>query len=232
MTKRTFLLCGLALILSFLAACGSLPFLPGGPPTPEFGSIEEIIKATAEAAAAQTETARPTATFTLTPTATRRGGGPASETPTATVTFFYKLPDTLTPTPTNTFPVVGPGGIGATTTPRPVSEWPAWSSGTIVEMPPGSGEGIGTTKMFDILVNVKVRVTRPNGVKLREIPSLTVGSKKASVNTILYLTGLMNRNNDWNWSFVKVQGPDGKLYWVGDREGEESDPEKALEFVP
>ena len=232
MTKRTCLLCVLALLMSFGAACGSLPFLPGQSAAPTLGSIEEIVKATAQAAAALTETARPTATATVSPTATRRGFGQETDTPTPTATFFYQLPDTSTPTPTNTFPVVGPGGGSVTTTPLPVTDWPAWQSGTVVEMPPGSGEGIGTTRMFDILVNVKVRVVRPNGVKLREIPSLTVGSKKVPADTILYLTGLMNKNKMWGWFFVKVQAPDGKLYWVGDRVGESSDPFIALEIVP
>ncbi len=216
----------------FAASCGSLPLLPGQAPTPEPGSIEDIVKATAQAAAALTESARPSATSTVSPTATRKGFGQETDTPTPTATFFYQLPDTPTPTPTNTFPVVGPGGGGTTTTPLPVTDWPSWQSGTIVEMPPGSGEGIGTTRMFDILVNVKVKVVRANGVKLREIPSLTVGSKKVPVDTVLYLTGLMNKNKMWNWFFVKVQAPDGKSYWVGDREGESSDPFIALEIVP
>lgn len=229
MTKRTCLLCSLALLMFFGAACGSLP---GQPSAPAPQSIEEIIKATAQAAAALTETARPTSTFTPSPTATRRGARQETDTPTPTVTFFYQLPDTPTPTPTSTFPVVGPGGGSVTTTPLPVTDWPSWQSGTVVEMPPGSGEGIGTTRRFDILVNVKVKVVRANGVKLREIPSLTVGSKKVPADTFLYLTGLMNKNKTWGWFFAEVQAPDGKLYWVGDREGESSDPTIALEIVP
>jgi len=235
MMKRTQFLLSILLVLLIVVSCEPM-ISPQSFPTNPPGHVNTVIAQTASAAAALTESAQPTKTDTPPPTAT------FTETPTNTVTptatFFFALPTltpTKTPAPTSTLPVVGPGGGSggaATTTPLPIKDWPAWNTGTIANMPTGSGEGIGTTKMFDVLVNVKVKVVRPNGVKLRSIPSLVVGEGKVPVNTILYLTGLWNKNRDWNWTHVKVLAPDGKLWWVGDREGESSDPEIALEIVP
>ena len=185
MTKRGLFLLSILLVLLIVVGCAPM-ISPQSLPTNPPGYINTVVAQTASAAEVLTETAQPTKTDTPLPTATFTETPPNTVTPTAT--FFFALP-TLTPTntlaPTSTLPVVGPGGGGggaATTTPLPIKDWPAWNTGTIVDMPAGSGEGIGTTKMFDVLVNVKVKVVRPNGVKLRSIPSLVVGEGKVPVN--------------------------------------------------
>ncbi|MGC8856160.1 MAG: hypothetical protein ACP5QU_05125, partial [Anaerolineae bacterium] len=201
----------LGLTLGIILACAPL----GAPPiytlAPE--QIASIVAATANIAATQTAAAQPLSSDTPTPYVTRTPF--PSPTPTATFLFF---------TPTQPFT--------PTETPLPLpTVWPDWTTGDIVTFPKGSGENIGVTRYFRILQNVKVIVTRLNGVKLRPIPNKALGGKSmAAYGAILTLTGYWNRNPDLDWSFVKVIAADGKQYWVGGDEGSEIDPQRCLRF--
>ncbi len=209
--RRSIPTTALVVATTLLAAC--LPLSPAQLPTPI--PVGTLVAQTAAAAATQTEAARPTDTPLPPPTETpTRTPPPPTETLTPTPTFVFLLP-TLTYTPTNTF------------TPSPPTEWPDWKTGTVVKVKTGGG----TNKMFDVLVNAKVVVVRPNGVKLRSMPTKVVGGPKAPKGTILVLTGLWNKNYQFNWSFVQVTAPDGGTYWVGGTEGDDdTDPQAALVF--
>lgn len=205
----------LYLTLMLMFACAPLYTSPF--PTQIPGAVNTVVAMTYAAALTETAAVLPTATYTST------------DTPTATKT---PLPPTDTPIPTATFIfILFTPTAPATPTREPVTKWPAWEEGTVVDMPPGSGERIGTTKMFDILKDVEVIVVRANGVKLRSIPSKAVGTKMADYETSLVLTGLMNKNSDFGWFFVKVKAPDGKFYWVGGDEGDDTNPTKCLKFA-
>ncbi len=98
-------------------------------------------------------------------------------------------------------------------------------------MPKGSGENIGSNKMFSVLRNVDVIVVRKNGVALRDIPSKAVDGPMEVRGSAFTLTGVMNKNNDFGWLFVEVIAANGKKYWVGGSEGDKNtDPTVALEF--
>jgi len=208
-TRMRLLLLSLALVI--LLACAPL----GAPViytlAPE--QIASIVAATANVAATQTAAAQPLASDTPTPVITRT----PSPSPTLTATFLF-----FTPTPPLT----------PTATPLPLpTAWPDWTSGEIINFPKGSGENIGVTRFFRVLQNVKVIVTRLNGVKLRPIPNKALAYKTmADYAEILTLTGYWNMNKDFNWSFVKVIAADGKQYWVGGDIGSEIDPQNSLRF--
>lgn len=250
------------LLIAALLLSSCAPFLPMALPTQPPGAVDTIVAMTYAAALTQTAAVLPTTTQILTdtplPTSTpTHPTGTATQTytplpPTETstqtitpVTGVTSLPPTITPIPTNTTlpptgtskptitPVTGVTPTASITfTAKPVRFWPDWDDGTVVNMPPGSGEGIGTTKIFEILKDAQVVVVRENGVKLRSIPNKAASGKIAPKGTLLVLIGLMNKNKDYSpyWSFVKVKAPDGKLYWVGGSEGESTDPKLCLDF--
>ena len=195
-----------------LLACSPLFSLPF--PTQPAGVFNTVVVLTHDAASTQTAAFLPKATRTSTATPTPRYTPTITPTPTATIIFFY-----YTTTP-----------IG-TPTPLPITEWPPWTEGTVVEMPKGSGETIGTTKMFNELAGVEMIVTRNNGVKLRSIPNKAIGGDNVLKGTKLILTGLMNKNNEFGWLFVKVKTSGGSLAWVGGSEGDDTDPRECLEFA-
>ncbi len=202
------------LMVFVISAC--TPF--NAVPTPVPGIVSTIVAATQNAAALQTVAAMPPVTQTPTPTWTPRG---PTITPFSTATTFVFV-YTPTNTPTST-PTITPTRV-------PVTEWPDWKTGTVISMPQGSGENIGTNKMFNGWKGVEVVVTRKNGVKLRSAPNKAIGGPMAERGAILTLTGIMNKNNDFGWLFVKVTAPDGKQYWVGGSEGEETEPKECLAF--
>ena len=141
--------------------------------------------------------------------------------PTATV--FVVQFDTPTPSPS------------PTRTPRIITTWPDWKTGDVVSMPSGSGENIGTNKMFNSLKGLKVIVVRENGVKMRPIPSKAIGGPMEEKGSVFTLTGIMNKNSQFDWLFVQVIAADGNEYWVGGSvTGSEhdngADPTVALKF--
>jgi hypothetical protein len=85
--------------------------------------------------------------------------------------------------------------------------------------------------MFNELAGVEMIVTRANGVKLRSIPNKAIGGDNVLKGTKLILTGLMNKNNEFGWLFVKVKTGGGSLGWVGGSEGDDTDPRECLEFA-
>ena len=219
MNRRTARILFLSLLAGLALSCA--PLLAPAAPTPIPGLVNTIIAATANAAATQTAALAPTATSTATstPLPTRT----PTITPTPTETFVFIL-YTYTPTITNT------PNVTAT---RPyLEEWPDWQTGTVVTMPKGSGENIGTTKYFSTLHNVEVVVTRANGVKLRNVPSKMYDNGHVPAGTHLILTGYWNKNNDFGWMFVKVTLSNGAQYWVGGDTNSDKDPRNCLEFVP
>jgi hypothetical protein len=201
---------GLFLLMFSLAACGAQPTQPPG-------FIYTVVASTQTAAAWQTQLAE--ASFSKTPThATLR----PTFTAFPTSTSFLYVP-TLSSTPTFT--------ASPTRTPAPLTEWPNWKTGNIVTMPKGSGENIGSNKMFSILRNVEVLVVRKNGVTLRDIPNKAVSGPMEVRGSALTLTGIMNKNNEFGWLFAQVIAANGKTYWVGGDEGDDNtDPTAALEF--
>ncbi len=196
-----------------LSACDALnPALPTLAP----GIVGTYAAMTVSAANSQTAAARPPATFTPTqPRPTRTATTPP--TITATVRFILNTP-TASLTPTSTIP------------PRP-EEWPSWTSGEIVELK--HGEAMGSSKFFKILQDVRVVVTRTNGVKLRDLPNKAIGGKQADKGSVLVLTGIMNLNRDYYpmWSFVQVKTGDGETYWVGGSMNTDTDPKRSLIFM-
>lgn len=197
------------LVAVFLSSCESLFPTPSAAPVP--GLINTLIVLTANAASSQTMAALPTATVTPTPSRTPRA---VTETPTPTETVIFAV---ITRTPLT--PTLRP----------PPAGWPDWSTGNVVRMPKGSGENVGTVKLFEVLTYVKVRVSRKNGVKLRQIPSTEAGTNlKAGYETSLILLGYWNKNS--GGSYLKVMLPDGSAqYWVGG--SGEAEPTLCLDFV-
>lgn len=202
------------LAVALVTACA--PLASASYPTPGPGAVETLIAVKATEAAMLTQTALGPATFTPTP---GRVTLTPSQTlpPTATMLFLLK---TNTPTPSQT-----PTRVIIPTI------WPSWTSGDVVDMPQGSGEGIGVTKYFSSLAHVTVVVVRSNGVKLRKLPTKALGGPIAPKGTILILTGYWNKNNDFGaWSFMKVIAPDGRQYWVGGSENDDTSPTASFAF--
>ncbi|NQU29627.1 MAG: hypothetical protein HQ525_03070 [Anaerolineae bacterium] len=196
--------------LIFLSACSSQQ-------VEDPGLVFTIVASTQTAAAYQTW--EPFSLITNTPT-------PAILRPTITLqptnTVYVFVPtSTNTPTPT------------PSATPKPIklTKWPDWRTGSVISMPRGTGLNIGTNKMFSILKGVKVKVIRKNGVKLRSAPNKAIGGPMELRNSILTLTGVMNRNKDYGWFFAQVIAPGGNKYWVGGSDGDENtNPIESLEF--
>lgn len=211
--KSHFLL--LILAVAIVPACA--PLASGSYPTQGPGAVETLIAVKATEAAVLTQTALGPATFTPTP---GRITLTPSQTLPATATMLFLL-KTNTPTPSQT-----PTRVVIPTT------WPDWTTGDVVDMPQGSGEGIGVTKYFSSLAHVTVVVVRTNGVKLRKLPTKALGGPIAPKGTILILTGYWNRNGDFGapWSFMKVITPDGRQYWVGGNANDDTSPTASFAF--
>ncbi|MBT7071162.1 MAG: hypothetical protein HN855_09900 [Anaerolineae bacterium] len=210
MRKRKFLV-GLFLSIFILSACSPLET------TQAPGFIYTVVAGTQTAAAWQTQAAE--AHFTKTPTqATLRPTFTAYPTSTS---FLFLVTPSSTPTLTPS----------ATRTPSKLTEWPDWKTGSVVTMPKGSGENIGTNKFFRVLKGVQVIVVRGNGVALRPIPNKAIDGPMEEKGSAFTLTGIMNKNSDFGWLFVQVIAANGKTYWVGGSAGDGNiDPTVALEF--
>lgn len=180
------------------------------------GMIFTVVASTQTAAAWQTQLAE--AAFSKTPTqATLR----PTFTPYPTNTVFVLR---YTPSPTQTFtPTI-------TNTPSQLTEWPEWSTGEVVRMPKGSGANIGVNKRFYILAGVQVMVTRNNGVKLRDVPNKAQPGPVEEPGSAMTLTGVMNKNGEYDWLFAQVIAANGKTYWVGGSENEDTDPRNSFVF--
>ncbi len=205
----------LILAAALLFACA--PLAPGAYPTQGPGAVDTLIALKATEAAMLTQTAIGPATFTSTP---GRITLTPSQTMPATATMLFLL-KTNTPTPSQT-----PTRVVIPTV------WPDWTTGDVVDMPQGSGEGIGVTKYFSSLAHVTVVVVRTNGVKLRKLPTKALGGPIAPKGTILILTGYWNKNNDFGapWSFMKVITEDGRQYWVGGDANDDTSPTASFAF--
>ncbi len=199
----------LFMLIVLLAACTP-------PPMQDPSLIYTVVASTQTAAAWQTQMAE--ASFSKTPTqATLR----PTFTPLPTMTsFVYQITASPTLTPT----------ASATSTPPILTSWPDWKTGEVVVMPKGSGENIGTNKRFEVLVGVQVLVTRPHGVKIRAIPNKAMDGPMEEEGSVLTLTGIMNKNNEFGWLFVQVKAVNGQTYWVGGTDGENTDPRRSFEF--
>ncbi len=209
MKKREFLIC-LFLVMFSLSACSPEP-------TQAPGFVFTVVAGTQTAASWQTQAAE--ASYTKTPTqATLRPTFTAYPTSTP---FLYLATESSTPTLTPS----------ATRTPSPLTEWPDWRIGSIVTMDKGSGENVGSNKMFSVLRGVRVIVVRKNGVALRPLPNKALDGPMEERGSALTLTGIMNKNNDFGWLFAQVIAANGEKYWVGGSEGDHNtDPRVALEF--
>jgi len=200
----------LFMLMALLLACTP-------PPVAEDpGLVYTVVAGTQTAAAWKTQMAH--ASFSKTPTQpTLRPTFTAFPTMTQ---FVYLV--TASPTVTLT--------ASATSGPPVLTSWPDWKTGEIISMPKGSGENIGTNKRFRILAGVQVLVVRQNGVKLRSIPNKAADGPLEETGSALKLTGIVNKNNDFGWFFVQVEAVNGKTYWVGGTEGEDTDPKNCFEF--
>ena len=201
----------LLMLFAMLTAC--TPFAP----TQDPGLVFTIVASTQTAAALMTQMAQ--ASYSKTPTqATLRPTFTAFPTMTS---FVYEVTASSTPTPT----------LPSTPTPPVLTSWPDWKTGDVVTMEKGSGENIGVNKLFNILVGVQVLVTRSNGVVLRAAPNKALDGPMEERGSALTLTGIMNRNNEYNWNFVQVRAVNGKTYWVGGSAGDDNtEPSACLEF--
>ena len=199
----------LLIILVFLSACSPQP-------VEDPGLIFTIVASTQTAAAIQTGGVSSLNTITPTPATLRPT---ITLQPTNTVYVFVPT-STNTPTPT------------PSSTPKPVklTKWPDWRTGTVISFPRGTGWNIGTNKKFSILKGVQVKVVRKNGVKLRSAPNKAIGGPIEERGAIVTLTGVMNKNKDFEWLFAQVIATNGGKYWVGGYEGDEIDPTESLEF--
>ena len=189
------------------------------PPTPAQapGLVYTVIASTQTAAAQLTQMAQGSFTKTPTQAATLR----PTITPFPTMTsFVYKV----TASPTLTFTPT------ATSTPPILTTWPDWKTGDVIVMPKGSGENIGTNKRFDILIGVEVMIVRENGVKLRAVPNKAQPGPLEEAGSVVTLTGVMNKNNEYDWMFAQVTAADGQTYWIGGTDGEDTDPRKSFVF--
>ncbi len=188
----------------FLAACS-------GQPTQPPGFIYTVVASTQEAAALQTEAAMRSARETVEPVVLL-----PTMTLEATATTYIYIRDTATPTQS------------LTPTPRMVTVWPDWKKGTVIKMDGGGG---GTFKKFSDLVGLEVIVIRPNGVKLRSIPSKAIGGLIEESGSVFTLTGVMNKNPQYDWIFAQVIAADGNKYWVGGTIGDQNaEPSASLLF--
>ena len=206
--KRKIILLFLGILL-MLTAC-----MPQ--PTQDPGLLFTVVASTQTAAAWQTQMAEAAFTKTLTPPVLR-----PTFTPFPTMTsFVYELTasPTLTPTPT------------MTSTPPILESWPEWSTGENVVMPQGSGENIGVNRRFNVLIGVDVLVVRKNGVKLRSAPNKAIPGPLEESGAAFTLTGIMNRNKQYDWFFAQVIAADGNKYWVGGSWEEETDPRNSFIF--
>ena len=194
----------LLFILIFLPACSAQR-------SQDENLVLTIVAGTQESAALQTESAMRSARETaepvvLLPTITLE----------ATATTYIYIRDTATPTPS------------LTPTPRMVTVWPDWKKGNVIK---SSGGGGGTFKEFSDLVGLEVIVIRPNGVKLRSIPSKAIGGEIEESGSVFTLTGIMNKNPQYDWIFAQVIAADGNKYWVGGTIGDGSaEPSASLLF--
>ncbi len=191
------------LLMFFLTACS-------GQPTQPPGFIYTVVASTQEVAALQTESARRSARETaepvvLLPTMTLE----------ATATTYIYIRDTATPTQS------------LTPTPRMVTVWPDWKKGDVIKMSTGGG----TNKKFSDLVGLEVIVIRSNGVKLRSAPSKAIGGLIEESGSVFMLTGIMNKNPQYDWIFAQVIAVDGNTYWVGGTIGDQNaEPSASLLF--
>lgn len=180
------------------------------------GLIYTVVASTQTAAAWQTQRADASFTKTLTPAVLR----PTFTAVPSMTAFVYQVTASPTLTFTPTF----------TSTPPILTAWPDWKTGDVIVMPRGSGENIGTNKMFSVLVDVQVIIVRKNGVKLRSIPNKAQPGPLEEPGAALTLTGVMNKNNEYGWMFAQVKAADGQTYWVGGTDGEDTDPRKSFIF--
>ena len=194
-------------MLIFLSACSAQ-----SAQDPNF--ILTVIAGTQDAAVYQTQMAE--LLYTSTPTlATLR----PTLTMQPTATNFVFRANTPKPSPS------------ATRTPYIRTTWPDWKTGAVVSMPGGSGANIGTSKMFSGLKGLSVIVVRENGVKLRSIPSKAIGGPMEEEGSAFTLTGIMNKNPQFDWLFAQIIAANGKTYWVGGSIGDKNtDPTFALQF--
>lgn len=201
----------LLLVLFLLVSCA-----PPSAPAEDPGLIYTLVASTQTAAAWQTQMA--VSAFTKTPTqATLR----PTLTPFPTMTsFVYEVTPSLTPTATATY----------TPTKPVLTSWPDWQAGDVVTMEKGSGENIGTNKYFSILDGVQVIIIKNNGVKLRAAPNKGLDGPLEPTGSALTLTGIMNKNNEYGWLFAQVKAANGRIYWVGGTEGEDTDPRQSFRF--